>query len=640
MCGIVGAVWGPDGKAVDQGSLVAMTNELRHRGPDDSGYFLDRSEQGGVALGHRRLSIIDLESGQQPIGNEDGTIQVIFNGEIYNFAELRHFLIGRGHKFRTSTDTEVLVHLYEEFGDEAVSKLTGMFAFAIWDDRNRKLLLARDRMGQKPLVFRCEDDRILFASQASALLDVADGEIRLDTDALFAYLRFLSVPQPLSIFEGFAKLPPGHYAVYRDGRLGIHRYWQPEMIVDTTTKKEDFIEEVRATVSEAVKSQMISDVPIGSFLSGGIDSSIVSALMAQHASDPINTFSIRMLDRQNDESSFAKQVAAHIHSTHHEFKFQQPSLNSAMQMLGHFDEPFADSSALPTCLVSKSARQFVKVVLSGDGADELFGGYPVYRNFARFDRYEKWIGKYIPRLAKSWILKTFCNHGKPGAFAGKIARFLAENREHNLYREAPGAFQGPFLCQLLGGKRNSSEIERELVERFSRLCQQQPHADMAALGMWVHQQTYLPDDVLQKVDLASMTYGLECRSPFLDHRVVELANRIPTSLKVNRRSLKHVLREAFKHLLPPSISIRGKQGFAIPLATLLRTSWKDEAVATLRDRNGICHSLFDRQAIEGLIHEHTVQKKDFAEPIWALLCLDAWHRRYMDCRKPKLAYTS
>jgi asparagine synthase (glutamine-hydrolysing) len=403
MCGITGAVWTAPDKAIDADQLVRMTDVLQHRGPDDSGAYVSECRRGaaneatpGVALGFRRLSIIDLEFASQPLSNEDGSVWLVFNGEIYNFAALRHRLEGGGHQFRTRGDGEVIVHLYEDLGVDCFSHLNGMFAVAIWDARKRQLVLGRDRMGQKPLVYRCEADRLLFASELKSILQVPGLPRDVDPTSIDQYLTYQYVPHPRTIFRGFHKLPPGHYAVYRDQQLSVQRYWTPDLNATWQGTEEEAISQLQSTLESSVELRMQSDVPLGAFLSGGVDSSLIVALMQKLASEPVKTFSIGFPVKEYDETGYARQVAQHLQTDHHEFQVTPDGLEILPKLVWHYDEPFADSSAIPTWYVSQLTRQHVTVSLTGDGGDELFVGYPRYRAVA--------LGTWLDRLG---ILKRF-----------------------------------------------------------------------------------------------------------------------------------------------------------------------------------------------------------------------------------------
>ena len=564
MCGITGAIWTDPAAAIATETLRRMTDVLRHRGPDDEGSYTsvykthaagDMSP--GVALGHRRLSIIDVSGGHQPLANEDGSVWIVFNGEIYNHRELRHRLEGSGHQFRTHCDTEAIVHLYEDEGLDFVGHLNGMFALAIWDARRRRLVLARDRLGQKPLYYRHEHSRLLFASELKSLLEVPDVQRRIDPQALDEYLTYQYVPHPRTIFEGFSKLPPAHYGVFADGRFTVERYWQPDFDREANRPLDDYVEELRELLTSAVRLRMEADVPLGAFLSGGIDSSLIVALMQKLAREPVKTFSIGFGVPEFDESNHARRVAERWGTDHHEFQVEPRAVEVLEKLVWYYDEPFADSSAIPTYYVSKLSRQHVTVALSGDGGDELFAGYDRYRAVrwaARLDRLPAWSRSAV---TNRWV-RSWAGRGRQRSFKRRLGRFgealafgpqrrylewvsmFNEARRANLYSDA-------FLDRL-----PDHDPFDFLADAFARVR----HRDEVTAASLVDLVTYLPCDLMTKVDIASMATSLECRSPFLDHRVAELAIGMPLRYKMHGGRGKWVLRKAFADLLPREVTSR------------------------------------------------------------------------------------
>ncbi|MFH1268300.1 MAG: asparagine synthase (glutamine-hydrolyzing), partial [Planctomycetota bacterium] len=568
MCGITGAVWTAPEKAIDQDALRRMVEVLRHRGPDDEGFYASefqvRPGYGlvpGVALGHRRLSIIDLAGGAQPMSNEDGSVWVVFNGEIYNYRDRRRRLEGTGHRFRTQSDTETIVHLYEDEGPGFLAHLNGMFALAIWDANRQQLLLARDRLGQKPLVYRLEPQRLLFASELKSLLEVADVPRRLDPQALDAYLTYQYVPHPQTIFEGTAKLPPGHYGVWREGRFDVKPYWQPDFNVEEDRPAGEYAEQLRELLTSAVELRLQSEVPLGAFLSGGIDSTIIVGLMRKLARGPVRTFSIGFPVKEYDETRYARLAAERFGTDHEEFVVEPNAVEILPKLVWHYDEPFADSSAIPTWYVSELTRKHVTVALSGDGGDELFAGYPRYRAVwlaSWFDRLPASLrravaGRYWQWLPASPRQKSFRRQLKrlmevldqpPGPrYLGWIAIFN-EARRAELYEDG-------FLASL-------PDVDPRvfLDAARARSCDRDPVTSISLTDL----VTYLPCDLMTKVDVASMAHGLECRQPFLDYRVVELAARMPLARKFSRGHGKRILLETFSDLLPKPIRRRPKMG--------------------------------------------------------------------------------
>jgi len=636
MCGIAGAVWFDPQKALAEDTLRRMTEVLRHRGPDDEGshHVGLRTDsiagpRPGVALGHRRLAIIDVAGGHQPIGNEDGTVWTVFNGEIYNFRRLRHRLEGSGHHFRTQSDTETLVHLYEDEGTDLLRHLNGMFALAIWDARRRQLLLARDRLGQKPLVYRHEPGRLLFASQLKSLLQVPDVPREIDPQAIDRYLTYQYVPHPETIFRGLNKLPPGHYAVYRDDRLEVRPYWQPDFDAEQDRPAGEYAAELRERMSSAVELRLQSEVPLGAFLSGGVDSTIVVGLMRQLGAEPLRTFSIGFPVPEFDETRYARMAAERFDTQHEEFRVEPDAMEILPKLVWHFDEPFADSSAVPTWYVSQLTRQSVTVALTGDGGDELFAGYPRYRAIwlaGWFDRLPAVLrrliaGRYWQKLpaavrqkSRRRRFKRFVealNHTPARRYLEWIAIFN-EVRRGELYTDdfvasLPEADPLEFLAAALRRGRRNDPISAVSL------------ADLT---------TYLPCDLMTKVDVASMAQGLECRQPFLDHRVVELAAQMPRRLKFRRGRGKRILLEAFADLLPKSIRRRPKMGFGVPLDIWFRNELREPAREILLDRQTLERGYFRREAVTRLLNEHEQGHFDHSSRLWALLILELWQREW------------
>ena len=631
MCGIAGAVWNDANKTVEPETLQRMIDVLRHRGPDGEGTFFSESTVlPGVALGHRRLAIIDLAGGRQPITNEDETVWVVFNGEIYNYGDLRHRLEGAGHRFRTNSDTETLVHLYEDEGPEFVKHLNGMFAIALWDARERQLILARDRLGKKPLVYRCEPGRLLFASELKSILELPDVPREIDPRALDEYLTYQYVPHPRTIFRGIAKLPPGHLAVWRDGRLDVRPYWQPDFNEEIDRPAADYAEELRSLLTSAVEMRLQSDVPLGAFLSGGIDSTIIVGLMSQLMREPVRTFSIGFPVKEFDETSFARTAAERFGTIHQEFQVQPDAMEILPQLVWHYDEPFADSSAVPTWYVSQLTRQQVTVALTGDAGDELFAGYPRYLAVwlaEGFDRLPSLVrtllaGRYWQKIPTSTRQKSrlrqfkrFCEMlGQPPArrYLEWIAIF-GEARRASLYSES-------FLSQL--PEQDTMDFLRSGLARCNR-------RDAVTAFSLTDLVTYLPCDLMTKVDIASMAHGLECRQPYLDYRVVELAARMPRRLKFRHGRGKLILRETFSDLLPDSINRRRKMGFGVPLDHWFRHELRDFTHDVLFDTSALARGYFQPEAIRQLWTEQQEGRFNHGYRLWSLLIFELWCRRWM-----------
>ena len=636
MCGITGAIWTDPKRAIDAPTLRKMTEVIRHRGPDDEGEYATEfrlrppyEPMPGVALGFRRLSIIDLAGGHQPMSNEDGTVWLVFNGEIYNFPTLRRRLEGAGHTFRTNSDTETIVHLYEDEGLDFVRHLNGMFAIAIWDSMRRRLVLARDRIGQKPLVYRQEPGRLLFASELKSLLQVPGVSRAVDAGAIDEYLTYQYIPHPKTIFTGIRKLPPGHLAVYQDDKLEVRPYWEPDLnheIVITATEAAERLVEL---MTSSVELRMRSDVPLGAFLSGGVDSSLIVALMQQRSGQPIKTFTIGFPIAEYDETSYARQVARHLGTEHEELQVTPDGVSILPKLVWNYDEPFADSSAIPTWYVSEMTRRHVTVALSGDGGDELFAGYPRYKAV--------WMADQIDRLGPIRAL-----------LAAPVWQKLPGSRQKSFIRRLKRF--GEFLAKtpqrrylewiaIFNESRRATLYRDDFVEQlpdcdpFSFLGNAWRRAgsrDAVTGASLADLTTYLPCDLMTKVDIASMAHSLEVRQPFLDYRVVEYAASLPLSLKFRRGTGKRLLRRAFGHLLPRAIWDRRKMGFGVPLDHWFRHELRDLTHDALLGESARINTYFRREAVDQLVTQHESRQFDHAYRLWSLLVLELWLRQWCD----------
>jgi asparagine synthase (glutamine-hydrolysing) len=640
MCGICGATWTDGRRALSGEHLSAMMQRIVHRGPDDEGTYRDNY----AALGFRRLAIVDLEGGHQPLSNEDGSVWTVFNGEIYNFPALRHRLQARGHMLRSKGDTEVLVHLYEDEGTGMFALLRGMFALAIWDAPRRTLLLARDRLGQKPLLYRHDGSRLVFASELKSLLALPEADFprRVDPLTIDEYLTYGYVPAPRTILEGTSKLLPGHYAVWHEGTLRIESYWSPDWNLERKRSIEDDVDELKATLSDAVREQMIADVPLGAFLSGGIDSTIIVGLMQRASNRPVKTFAIGFPDPAYDETRYAAMAAQHLGTEHQVFIVEPKAWETLPALAWQFDEPFADSSALPTWHVARETRQAVTVALTGDAGDELFGGYDRYRALALTELFHhlpvaprRWIGATMTRvLPRSGRAKTrlralerlFENINDPANArylawlttfdeAGRLTLYTDVQLDHLASTAALSADQG-------------STDPATLVARACAVAGRRDKVTQAMIGDLL---TYLPGDLLVKVDLASMAHSLECRAPFLDHRVVELAAAMPLDRKLRFRPgrSKVVLKRAFADLLPPPIRTRQKMGFGVPVGRWFRAELEQELREILLDRSTLERGLFRAETVRNLIAEHRDGLREHGHQLWALLMLELWFRQHL-----------
>ena len=628
MCGFTGILdlsGAPDGERM--GVLEAMTRTLVHRGPDGEGTYCDAH----IALGHRRLSIIDLTTGRQPLGNEDGSIVVVFNGEIYNYRELRALLECKGHTFKTHSDTETIVHAYEEWDVAGVERLRGMFAFALWDRRRQRLLLARDRLGKKPLYYATVGERLIFASEIKALLAFPGLDRGLDLEAVSDYFSLLYIPREKTIFQRVRKVLPGHYVVAdRTGTIA-RPYWDVHFAPEPTNESQA-AEGVAELLSESVGIRLESDVPLGAFLSGGLDSSAVVGLMARRMSSPVATASIGFSDPVFDELSYARLAAHHFHTDHRD-EVVVPSAAEVVQALSwYYDEPFGDSSAIPTYYVSRLARQRVTVALSGDGSDESFAGYRRYY----FDGRENRLRDRVPapiRGAVFGLLGAIYPKADflPQVFRGKAFLSNVARTPWEAYLHSVSGVSEDDKTRLLSTDTQRALAGYRTAQLFRDLYHAADGADSLARIQYIDFKTYLPDDILTKVDRASMANSLEVRCPFLDHRLVEYAARLPSSLKLDGRQSKVILRKAVADLVPDVILRRPKMGFAMPVANWLRTDLRALVHDhVLTDRSA--HGLFSQETIRAFWNEHEAGWRDRTTELWGLLVFNLWYQRFMGAR--------
>jgi asparagine synthase (glutamine-hydrolysing) len=632
VCGIVGIVAAPGAPLPGEAVARAMNAAITHRGPDDEGIFRDQQ----AMIGMRRLSIIDLAGGHQPVHNEAGDIQAVFNGEIYNFRELRAELEGCGHRFYTQSDTEVIVHGYEQWGEACFARLDGMFGIALWDTRTRTLVLARDRYGEKPLFYAEQDDaggggargrRLLFASELKSLLQVPGFRPEVAPDAVRAYVCFGYVPTPGSIFRGVAKLPPGHYLRYVNGRASVHRYYTLELTPKHRLSEAEAEEELARLLDQAVKSRLVSDVPFGAFLSGGLDSSVVVALMSRHLAQPVRTFSIGFREAAYNELSDARRVAQHLRTEHHELVVEPDAVELLQQLVWYLDEPFADSSAVPTYLVAKLARQHVKMVLTGDGGDEAFAGYDRYLRFLDLER----VGPLKPGAAAAASLAGRYVPGPNGYRLRRIAERLLQPFPDS-YLSGVALTRADVADELLG-----DAVRPEGAGHYGGLAAvAQASAGLGPLDrcIAIDFASYLPDDILVKLDRMGMANSLEGRAPFLDSRVVDFAVRLPRALRVRGHRGKHLLRRSAARWLPPEVLSKPKQGFAIPLGQWFRGPLAGLARDLIGSAPFRQRGLMRPRAAQRYLDSHLAGEADHGELLWLILSLELWARRYLDAGQP------
>ena len=625
MCGICGAIHF-DGKPVTRQLLRSMNDTLRHRGPDGEGCFID----GQVGLAMRRLKIIDIAGSDQPLTNEDGSLALIVNGEIYNYRELRRRLEARGHRFKTAGDGETIVHLVEDCGAEAITDLRGMFALALWDARRGRLLLARDRFGQKPLYYYQDRKVFVFASEIKALLahPAVPRVSRFaaeDRSALQQYLSFGYLPAPETAIAGIKMLEPAMtLQINRFGTLAARRYWETPRLAppDPSAKAASYIDDLREHLAEAVKLRLVSDVPLGAFLSGGLDSSLIAALMRRHSNSAIKTYSIGFEgDDSFDETPYAEKVARHLQTEHTSFRVKPDALSLLSELVWHHDQPFADSSAIPTYLVSKLTREQVTVALTGDGGDELFAGYERFYAAGLMRKIAMVPAPFL-RGAAGLLRRLPEGTGyydpvkRARRFAGAASQKLADG-----YFDLVRVFDAELLAEICAG----ADGHPPFLTRYMNAGQPHPIAQLVEANM----RSYLPDDLLIKADRCSMQASLEARAPFLDHQLAEFAATIPFNLKLKGSRTKHILKEAARGTLPEEIIERKKHGFGLPLGAWLRRDM-EEARAILLSRPARERGLLEMSVVERLIAEHESGARDHNRQLWALLTLEEWHRQFVD----------
>ncbi|MBB27889.1 MAG: asparagine synthase (glutamine-hydrolyzing) [Gemmatimonadetes bacterium] len=627
MCGICGKlVWQQDGTYE---TLIQQMNDTQaHRGPDDEGFRVYRAEDVQVALGHRRLSVIDLsDAGHQPLANETNEICIVYNGEVYNYKELRCQLKGMGHSFRSLTDTEVVLKAYQAWGRRCVERLRGMFAFCIWDQRKRRLFLARDRTGIKPLYYSTDSSGLLFGSELKALLLDQDLDRSLSFSALDSYFTYGYISAPDTIFQRIQKLPPGHSLTWENGSIQVARYWRYEPKPDQSKKtEEDWVDELQGTFRAAVSRQMVSDVPLGAFLSGGIDSSLIVWAMAQNTNQSVQTFSIGFDDEPSSETRFARIVAQHLGVEHHEFNVTTDALAILPNLVWHMDEPFGDSSIVPTYYVSQMTRKQVTVALSGDGGDELFAGYTRYQG-ERFSR----VFRGLPGTLRKFLVNT-TRLSKGNRRVRRLANVLsnAELDFVSRYRNKGSLCSPGIREEIYSADFKNALISNEPSDPLLEICSKHQQSDYVDRLTAFDMESYLPNDMLMKVDKMSMASSLEVRVPFLDEEFVTFASRVPSRLKLRGFTTKFLLRKLASRVLPREICKRRKQGFGMPVQSWFRGSLVDATREILLDSSAISRRYLRSSAVENLLQTHEAGFAEHGHIIFALLSFEHWGRIFVE----------
>ena len=627
MCGIVGIVNSGDRKASRE-VLERMNRAILHRGPDDDGFYTNKN----VGLAMRRLAIIDLAHGKQPIHNHDKTKWIVFNGEIYNYQELRADLEKRGHRFYTNSDTEAIVHLYDERGVDCLEYLRGMFAFAIWDERANELFIARDRVGKKPLLYSLQPNGdLIFGSEFNAVLQHPDISREVDNEAIDAYLSYLCVPAPLTAFKSIRKLEPGHWMRWKAGKVKTERYWLPDFSRKIKITEAEAIDETTRILRESTKLRMISEVPLGAFLSGGVDSSTVVALMAQESSGPVKTFSIGFEEQEFSELKYAKRVAEHVGAEYNEFIVRPNALEILPTLVEHYGEPYADSSAIPTYYVAKETRKHVTVALNGDGGDESFAGYERYAAMKAAETYRRLPGflrsslleKPIEYLPTSELRRSRLRDAKRFLRAARLPTKERYFRWMSTFD--PDAKHELYTAGFSSSIRSANPSE--FVDRWFARSNGSGNLDS---NLFADQMTYLPNDLLVKVDIATMANSLEARSPFLDHKLIEFAASIPESVKMRRFETKSLLKKVAARLVPADVVYRRKMGFGVPVGNWFRGEMRPFVRDVLLAERAINRGIAKPEVIRRYVDDHTNGKRDYAFQIWTLLMLELWFQRFID----------
>jgi len=622
MCGICGIISVNNSIRVDTALISKMMNAIQHRGPDDSGYHLED----GVGLGHTRLSIIDLSTGHQPIYNEDKTKCIIYNGEIYNYLDLRKELIAKGHKLSTKSDTEVILHLYEDKGYDCVNYLRGMFAFAIWDKANRVLFIARDRLGIKPLYYSVSSKWICFSSEIKSLLITGLVEREINLPSIDQYLALNYTVGPETMIKGVKKLMPGQFLVYKNGKAQISQYWDFDGVEETNDSFDQCYQKMEALIEESIKIRLMSEVPLGAFLSGGVDSSVTVGVMTKLTGKPVKTFTVGYEDAEDvSELDYAKIIAKHFKTEHHEFILKPKNfMDIVSKVIWHLDEPVAEYATIPLLLLSELAKKHVTVMLSGEGADEIFAGYPIYRYMNYIENYQR-----IPASIRN-------------SFFNPIIGLILKNKKEGKYQdwlslplERRYLGNGSYFTHKMRDKLYSGEFKRSLnrdgvynlIESYYRKV-----ANRDAIGkmLYMDTKTWLPEDLLIKADKMTMAASLELRVPFLDHKLVEFATSLPSSMKTTMMQSKYIFKKYAEKLLPKTIVYRKKQGFPVPIKQWLRGELNAIAKEILLDSKARHRGIFNTNYIKKMFKVHSSASEDLSKNIWNLLVLEMWMRIFID----------
>jgi len=603
-----------------------MNDAIRHRGPDDDGFYLN----GPVGLGMRRLAIIDLKSGQQPIHNQDGTTWIVFNGEIYNYLELRQQLEKLGHTFYTNSDTEAIVHAYDQYGSNCPKYLRGMFAFAIWDERTQELFLTRDRVGKKPILYAEVNGQLVFGSEFTALLQHPDISREIQPEAIDAYLSFMCVPAPLTAYRSIRKLEPGHWLRWRKGEITIERYWQPDFSQKLDISEEEAGERAIEILRDSVKVRLMSEVPLGAFLSGGIDSSAVVALMAQESNEKVKTFSIGFEEQDFSELHHARRVAEWVGADHHEFIVRPDAVEILPLLVEHYGEPYADSSAVPTYYVARETRKHVTVALNGDGGDESFAGYERYAAMQLAENYRK-VPEFVRKSVKVGVgLIPTSELGRSRLRSGKRFLEAASLPKVDRYLRWMSIFDAAAKSSLYSDafkSETTSGYAKSLLEPWFVRANGSGFVDASLL---TDLMTYLPNDLLVKVDIATMAVSLEARSPFLDHHVIEFAASLPEKFKLRGLTTKYLLKKVLRKLLPSENLDRRKMGFGVPIGHWFRGKMQPFLREVVLSEKALNRGLFRPETVRQLVDQHTEGKRDYSHQLWTLLMLELWFQRFID----------